>query len=151
MDKNQQPRPSTSKSNYKVLKCFCGCTELSRDEIENIAMMSVTGLLHNDRVRKLFKNFLKIGHRKDKSNITELLECYDLCNRLLETKAYTQRNLRKLLDLCPFYAWEEKIIDATSDNLTEILSELKIECVNKIDCHNDIDRFRRELLRKISS
>lgn len=145
----RRPSPSTS-SNYRVLRCFCGCSELSRDEIENFAMMSAAGLINNDRGRKLFTAFLKIGHRKDKSNVVQLLQCYDLCNQALQDNNNFKDYLEDLYEACPSYIWEEKLGEMTQDNLNEILEELKLECVNNIEDHNDFDRFRRELLRKIT-
>lgn len=62
-----------------------------------------------------------------------------------------------LIELCPSFLWEERVNDAIDSDkhvrdkrsLTQLLHELKKECVRSIECHNDFDRFRQELLRKI--
>lgn len=150
--------PSTSRlTDYRLLRCFCGCTQLSIDQIENFALMSVSGLVNHQLGNKLFKTFLKIGHRTDKSNALLSLECYELCNEILDNIQSYRDYFDDLIEMCPSYLWEEKFNEAVeleSDTkvqrtLEELIDELKIECLDSIECHNDFDRFRKELLRKI--
>lgn len=118
--------------------------------------MNVSGLVNNPLGNRLFKAFLKIGHRHDKSNAMISLECYELCNTIIENIERYRDHMDDLIELCPSYLWEEKLNDAIEseeseviDRLQSVLDELKLECVQSIESHHDFDRFRRELLRKI--
>lgn len=153
-----QTRRRAPTPNVRVLKCFCGCSELTIDQIENYALMNVSGIVNNPTTNQLFKTFLRLGQQSVKSRAMERLECFECCNRILDLSPEQRTNLiDDLIDVCPSYAWEEKInraFDADDkaksvNHLNRILDELKIECLNEIESHNDFDRFRRELLRKI--
>lgn len=146
-----------SRTDYRVLRCFCGCTNLTFEQIEQFSMMSASGLVTHPLCKLLFRNFLKIGHRTDKSNALLSLECYEICDKLLNEKQFNSDIVDELIEMCPSFVWETKINNAidyttkTNDKqqITHLLNELKRDCVNTIECHNDFDRFRKELLRKI--
>lgn len=149
--------PHLPQKDFRILRCFCGCSQLTYEQIESFAMMNVNGIIHNDEANKLLKTFLQIGHRSDKSNALLLLECYELCERILSDLDGYRDHLDDLFELCPSFLWEQKINDAceadTPDHiqrlLNEVLTALKKECVGNIECDHDFTRFRRELLRKI--
>lgn len=118
--------------------------------------MKVSVLINDLLGNRLFKAFLKIGHRHDESNAMASLECYELCNTVCENIERYRDYMDELIELCPSFLWEEKLNDAvneaesdTIERLQSALDELKIECVRSIENHNDFDRFRCELLRKI--
>lgn len=149
--------PHLPQKDFRILRCFCGCSQLTYEQIESYAMMNVNGIIHNAEANKLLKTFLQIGHRSDKSNALLLLECYELCERILGDLDSYRDHLDDLFELCPSFLWEQKINDAceadTPDHiqrlLKEVLTALKKECVGNIECDHDFTRFRRELLRKI--
>lgn len=142
---------------FRILRCFCGCSQLTFEQIEAYAMMNVKGLIHNDDGNKLLKTFLKIGHRSDKSNALLLLECYECCEQILGDIESYRDHVDDLLELCPSFLWEQKINDATElatadeihRHLEDVLIALKKECLGNIECDPDFTRFRHELLRKI--
>lgn len=142
---------------FRILRCFCGCSQLTYEQIESYAMMNVKGVVHNEESKKLLKTFLQIGHRSDKSNALILLECYEFCERILTDLDSHQEHLDDLFEVCPTFLWEQKINDAceadTPDEvnrqLEEVLKALKKECLGNIESDHDFTRFRRELLRKI--
>lgn len=144
-----------TRADFRVMRCFCGCTALTHEQIENFAMMSVSGLIAHPTGSTLFRNFLQIGHRADKSEALILFECHEICKKILENPqlVHDQSTVDQLLSLCPSYAFEQKITDTfRSDQehkIVQTLRTLEQECVNSIECHNDYDRFRRLLLRKI--
>ena len=144
---------SSVHSDFRVLRCFCGCTALTYEEIEHFSMMNVSTLIVHPTGRNLFQNFLRIGHRHDKSEAMINFECFEICNKLLTNTRMLrdQEMIDDLLSLCPSYLWEEKIREKINDQemICQVLNELKHECVQNIESHNDYDRFRRELLRKI--
>lgn len=153
---------SPPQKDFRILRCFCGCTQLTYEQIESYAMMNVRGIIHNAEANQLLKTFLQIGHRSDKSNALLLLECYELCEKIVNNLDSYRDHLDDLLELCPSFLWEQKIndacdtIDTAADDdekqrqqLAEILVALKKECAGNIECDLDFTRFRRELLRKI--
>lgn len=135
---------------FRVLRCFCGCSTLKFEEIEALTMMNVGGLVNNTVGKKLLHTFLAIGHRQDKSNITILLECYDLCERVsCDINTYEQ-HVDDLAEMCPSYEWEQRIVQSRdAETQLNTLAELKRECLSMIECDVDFHRFRRELRRKI--
>lgn len=150
---------SNNRTDLRVMRCFCGCTELTYEEIEHITMMSIQSLIHNSTGNTLFKNFLRIGHRIDKSEAMEHLEFYEMCDAFLQNRQLIRdlNFIDDFLSLCPYFHWEERInnvienndVDQTDQQLQLILNDFKRECIHSIECHNDYDRFRREMLRKI--
>lgn len=143
---------SGSLENFNVIRCFCGCSVLTHEQIEHFTMMNVTTLISHQIGGRLFRNFLDIDHRTDKSEVTILLECYELCDKILQNRSLIEDTnwIDNLLNLCPFFTWEKRINDVIGDinGMSEVLEALKQECVRNIENHIDYDRFRRELLRK---
>lgn len=149
-------RPQTQKD-FRILRCFCGCSPLTYEQIESYAMMNIKGIVTNDESNKLLKTFLRIGHRSDKSNALILVECYEYCDRILHDLDAHQDHMDDLLEVCPSFLWEQKINDACEAatkqevhrQLQDVLNALKKECLSNIESEHDFTRFRRELLRKI--
>lgn len=140
---------------FRVMRCFCGCSALTHDQIEHFVMMNVSTLITHPNGSTLFRNFLGIGHRRDKSEALILFECHELCRKFAQNSQLVrdQNTVDQLLSLCPSFTWEQRITNAFESGLEhkilETINSLQQECVNSIECHNDYDRFRRELLRKI--
>lgn len=140
---------------FRVMRCFCGCSALTHDEIEHFVMMNVSALITHPTGSTLFRNFLRIGHRTDKSEALLLFECHEMCRKFVQNMQLTrdQSTVDQLLSLCPSFTWEQRISDTFQSGhehkISEILNSLQQECVSSIECHNDYDRFRRELLCKI--
>lgn len=143
---------------FREMRCFCGCTAMTYEQIEHFAMMNVSSLIVHSTGKTLFQNFLRIGHCDDKSEAMVHLECYELCEKFLRNIQMIEDNddVEHLLSVCPTFVWEQRITNAKINNssdqrdgIRQVLNDLKRECVHSIECHNDYDRFRRELLRKI--
>lgn len=142
---------------FRILRCFCGCSELTFEQIESFAMMNVNGIVHNAESNKLLKTFLKIGHRSDKSNALILLEFYEFCEVVLSDLDSHEKYLDDLIEVCPTFSWEKQINEACDADATDesnrqlgaVLNALKKECLSNIESDHDFTRFRRELLRKI--
>lgn len=112
--------------------------------------MKVDGIINSTVGKRLLKSFLAVGHRNDKSNVSILLDCYDLCERVLSNISSYDGLLDDLAEVCPSYKWEQRITQATTSPARQAaLLELKKECLASIECDVDFHRFRRELLRKI--
>lgn len=144
-----------TRADFRVLRCFCGCTALTHEQIEHFSMSNVAALVNHPTSNKLFRSFLRIGHRTDKSEALNMIECHDLCARYLQNLhlIQDQSNIDQLMSLCPSFTWEQRLENAfekgDDKETVQTLKSLQQECVSSIECHNDYDRFRRELLRKI--
>lgn len=147
-------------TDFRVMRCFCGCSTLTFEQIEHFAMMNVSSLVVHPEGKPLFRNFLRIGHLNDKSEAMMFLECFEMCEKILGNLYLTQdeNQLDELYALCQSFTWEERIMDAISKDkqnhnhtdVIRVLNDLKRNCVHNIHCHRDFERFRRELLQKIN-
>lgn len=151
---NEGPNHLEREESFRNLRCFCGCTSFTHEQIEHIATMNVVHLLHHKTGIDLFKNFLRIGCRTDTSEVYMLIDCYILCDKVMKrTSIIHDPDIQnELLSLCPTYTWERRISSSFQkkpDEIVNILKDLQQECVQNVELHNDYDRFRRELLRKI--
>lgn len=148
---------SPTQRDIRVLRCFCGCSQLTYEQIENFLMMNVNGIITNQVSNNLFKTFLKIGHRSHKANALLLIECFELADKMLHDLGSYKEYLDDLIELCPSYLWEQRLNDAcdasspekVQSHLDEVLSALKVECLCNIEADHDLTRFKQELLRKI--
>lgn len=148
------PKGGQEKNKREPVKCFCGCSELSHEQIESYSIMNVDQLLKDTAGNKLFKAFLKIGHERVKPAALLNVECYELCDRLLQNTDYKHSLVEQLVELCPSFEWEEKVVEIAQSNqvdeeFPELLKELKLQCINAIECDLNYLRFRRELSAKI--
>lgn len=152
--RNQQSATNNSttptQKDIRVLRCFCGCSQLSYEQIENFLMMNVNGVITNKVSNNLFKTFLKIGHRSDKANALLLVECFELADKMLNDLGSCKEYLDDLIELCPSLLWEQRLEKASSsDEMDKGLKALKNECLCNIEADHDFTRFKQELLRKI--
>lgn len=130
--------------------------QLSNWEIESHALKRVESILRNEESKQLLREFLQKGHRNDKSEALIRLECYELCDRILSDLERNQKYLDDLIEMCETVSWEEKINSArqaatpneVNRQLEEVLSALKKDCVHEMECNNDFNRFRRDLVAK---
>lgn len=149
-------------SDFRVMRCFCGCSTLTFEQIEHFAMMNIASLIVHPEGKPLFKNFLRVGHRNDKSEAMEFLECFEICEKLLKhlNLIHDDDQLDELFAVCPSFTWEERITEAVKKDkkhhlnshveTIHVLNELKRNCIHNIECHRDFGRFHMELLRKIN-
>lgn len=146
-----------TQKDIRVLRCFCGCSQLTYEQIENFLMMNVNGIVTNQISNKLFKTFLSIGHRSDKAPALLLVECFELADKMLHDLGSYKEYFDNLIELCPSYLWEQRLNDACDASspqkvqslLDEVLTALKRECLCNIEADHDFTRFKEELLRKI--
>lgn len=119
--------------------------------------MNVNDLVQNNKATKLFKTFLTLGHRTDRSDALINLECYELCEKL-QTNALNRTDdaYDELRELCPSERWEERLDEAIESEgngdataLDTYFSDLMFEAKRQIELHRDYKRFQKELIRKL--
>lgn len=131
----------------------------NNEQIKHFAMMDVASLIAHPEGNTLFKVFLRVGQRNDKSEAMKFLECFEMCNKLLKQLDLirNQDELADLFAVCPSFTWEGRITEAvrkdkkynSHSETIHVLSELKLNCAHNIECHRDFVRFHAELFDKI--
>lgn len=118
--------------------------------------MNASRILKHALAKKLFENFLKLGHKTDKSRALEEIECFDLCKLLLENiDSRTDENVERLAEMCPNYKWESELQETFSaagddpEKFEQFLESLMAENVANIESHSDYTRFHETLLDKL--
>lgn len=104
--KRKPPQKSDPKPSQKG---FCKRSQLSNGEIESHAMKRVESILKNEDSKKLLKDFLQKGHKRDKSDALVRLECYELCDLILSNLERNQMYLDDLIEFCDSKSWEDQI------------------------------------------
>lgn len=132
----------------RILKCFCGCSELTPDLIMTYLQMNVKGVVENQASRTLFINYLKI--EKDESFSLKLLKYYDCCALILnDLNSYPK--YRDGLKGC---AREKQINTAfesklPKEQLEAVLEECQTYLVCEIESRDEYENFRETLRNKI--
>lgn len=146
------PKRKRAKSPQKDICASVSHPKLTNGEIESHAMKRVESILKNEESKKLLREFLQKGHKHDKSAALVRLECYELADRISSDLERNQKYLDDLIEVCETVAWEEKINRARKadslDELKDVLSALKVDCVREMECNHDFTRFRRNLVEK---
>lgn len=113
-----------------------------------------------DRVGcKLFKKFLYYDSYTKKSNLVRVVDCYLLCDEMLSMKNLMTDEYRLcyLSVLSRDKVFERKIERAVNHDYKykcnyamsktkEVIRELKKECLEEIECHEDYSKFNSEIL-----
>lgn len=42
----------------RIIKCFCGCSELTEDEVKTIVQCNIEGFVRNEKAKQLFRTFI---------------------------------------------------------------------------------------------
>lgn len=146
------PKRKRTKSPQKEINASVSRSKLTNGGIESHAMKRVESILKNEESKKLLREFLQKGHKNDKSAALVRLECYELADRISYDLERNQKYLDDLIEVCETILWEEKINRAREadslDELKEVLSALKVDCVREMECNHDFTRFRRNLIEK---
>lgn len=141
-------RSETPERPLAILKCFCGCSELTPDIIMTYLQMNTKGVVENEVSRKLFLNYLKI--EKDESFSLKLLKYYDCCALILnDLNSYPK--YRDKLKGCAREtqinaAFESKL---PKEQLTAVLEECQTYLVCEIESRDEYENFREALQSKM--
>lgn len=124
-------------------------------QLEKLQHMTLIGIINDPIAKKLFAKYIQLGHRCDSESTTHL-KCYYLCNKILEnSKLLSEINiLENLIELCPSYAWEQKIRknltqqkESQTKDIKSMLTFLKRESIIELECHQDYHRFISDKLK----
>lgn len=141
-------RPETPEIPFRVLKCFCGCSDLTPELIMTYLQMTTKGIVDNEVSRRLFINYLKI--EKEESFSLKLLKYYDCCALILDDL----NSYSKYRDRLKGCAREKQINTAfesklPKEQLQAVLEECQTYLVCEIESRDEYENFREALQNKM--
>ncbi|XP_061391322.1 uncharacterized protein LOC133326723 [Musca vetustissima] len=85
----------------RLLKCFCGCQDMTVEEVQRIYYLTLQATLIDRPALKLFKSYLERNRRGDKSLAEQYIEVYELCGEYMKPHVgvITLDELDELVDL----------------------------------------------------
>lgn len=148
-------KASTSKAK-RLFKCFCGCTELTEDEIKRIYRLSAQETLINKQACDLLHKFLERERSGDKSEAEELLDVYEKCEEMLsEDQLLTEDDIIILSDLGLKYNLEKdlrfQVRTGDKRNIERCLLRIQGICRNEIESSSEYKNFKEAILKKLQS
>lgn len=122
-------------------------------KLKKLNQTTLMEIINDTIYRRLFIKFIqKIlpGERES----TMLLKRFILCQKLMMDKnLFDEKEIfEKLIELCPSFQWEQKIIQLSNGkqkdiNFIHVLENLKWETIIELICHNDYKIFLSAIKR----
>ncbi|ALC45965.1 CG12883 [Drosophila busckii] len=149
-------------SSYKgkvahLIKCFCGCTDMTVDEVQRIYTLtnSVLQTLLDSAARRLLQRFLETERAGDKKGAEIYLEIYIKCAEYLkDTCTFTQDEIDELDDLgLPYHLTQEltrRTLNADRTKINLCLNNIQNICSKEIEASSEFRRFRDAILAKMN-
>jgi hypothetical protein len=137
----------------ELIKCFCGCSEVSRNDIERILMATIEANLRDEQARDLFKRSVKLDHPRMRPSGLKAMLCYELCAQVFEQGGAMDEDMyEEIKDLCPLHRLEnelEDVYETDPDRLPEVLERIMVEMglylERTVDYRRFLDRLRDKL------
>lgn len=138
----------------ELIRCFCGCTGLTIDEVKKIARASAQQILSNDSHRTLLRNYLKTENPtglSDDSPATEMLNIYEKSLELQAQPEITEDDIDDFADSGLSWTMEKHLREAyVKDTTKDCLEEVKADYSKQIECSQEFKRFREAIARKLT-
>lgn len=136
----------------RMLRCFCGCSEITEDEIKIINEMSGMAFLQSERAKTLFINFMKT-RGVQKCPALDMLRCSEYCKLILNDyrREGTDQNFKLLYRVVPRFKWIKTLKQQREDEVAVVTSlyELVEECYIELETQREFAEFKEELLAKL--
>lgn len=159
-------QPSSSKSSRhhhntrshspleQLIKCFCGACEtfFKRKHVEKALKANEHETLSEKKIRVILKKFIEFRQQGShiKPPISDIIECYELCEALLTGEEDMEDRRGDMEDYCFTEDWEDKLSTAIDDGTTEdFLNQLKFECSRRLGEEPEYQMFKNELKKKL--
>ncbi|XP_013118580.1 uncharacterized protein LOC106095783 [Stomoxys calcitrans] len=142
-------------SPVRLLRCFCGCQEMTPEEVERIYYLTAQATLIDRAAVKLFKSFLKQKSCGDKSLAEQYLEVYELCGEYMKphVNVITLDELDELVDLGLPRQLErelhEQIVTGDSDKITRCLFRIQGTLRNEIELTEEYKGYKEAIANKL--
>ncbi|XP_055679062.1 uncharacterized protein LOC129787481 [Lutzomyia longipalpis] len=150
----------------RVFRCFCDCSELTEQEIQDIVMGHTDLVFKDFKVKQLFRAYMAKFHPSPSSGTykrgpmcLKYINCYEMSQELLALPPEERENYDRsdeLYENCPDYHWE-KLLKKSIRNRRhpiepeEILNQFMLEMITRFedDYHDYYGRFKEKLLEKL--
>jgi hypothetical protein len=137
-----------------LIKCFCGVCEslFKREHVEQALKANEYEILNYSDLRAILKKFIEFRQAGShiKAPIMEIIECYELCESLLNGNDDLEERRADLDDLCFTEDWEDRLSAAIDDGATDdFYRELMLECTRRLGEEPEYQMFKDELKRKL--
>lgn len=109
-------------------------------------------ILSNPNLLAILKKFVefRLGGSHIKPPISEIIECYELCDGLLTGTEDFEDRRSDLEDLCFTEGWENQLNQAADDDTTHaFFQELMGECTRRLGEEPEYHMFKEELAKKL--
>ncbi|XP_039970550.1 uncharacterized protein LOC120782375 [Bactrocera tryoni] len=145
----------------RLLKCFCGCSEMTEDEVRRIYRLSTQDTLNDPRAAKIFRKFLEQDRCGDKGEIENYLDIYELCNNYLKETCLTNDQLTALVEMELKYYLEKKLNlyimmleeeqkpDIHIHEVERDLKRIQADCRSEIEASDEYKNYKQAILNKL--
>ncbi|XP_073820056.1 uncharacterized protein [Musca autumnalis] len=147
---------SSYKSAVRLLKCFCGCQDMTVEEVQRIYYLTLQATLIDRQAAKLFKSYLEKNRRGDKSLAEQYFEAYELCGEYMKPHVgvITLDELDELVDLGLPRELEielnEQIKTGDNDKITRCLFRIQGTLRNAIEESEEYKGYKDAILEKLN-
>ncbi|KAL5290558.1 hypothetical protein ACFFRR_010123 [Megaselia abdita] len=142
------------KKTKDLIKCFCGCTGLTIDEVKKISRASAEQILSNQSYRTLFKSYLKTENPtglSDESPASQMLTIYEKSLELQAQDEITEDDIDEFADSGLTWNLEKHLREAyVKDTTKDCLEEVKADYGKQLECSQEFKRFREAIARKLT-
>ena len=152
---SRSPYNTRSKSPLEqLIECFCGACKsvFKRKDVEQALKANQSDTLSEKQIREILKKFLEFRQAGSniKPPISEIIECYELCEAVLSGELDLEHSRLDLEDLCFTEDWEDRLSAAIDDGTTEdFLNSLMFECSRRLGEEPEYQMFKEELKKKL--
>lgn len=108
--------------------------------------------LSEKKVREILKKFIEFRYTGShiKPPISDIIECYELCEAILSGEEDLEERRADLDDYCFTEDWEDKLSAAIDDGASDdFLNELMFECSRRMGEEPEYQMFKEELKKKL--
>lgn len=138
----------------QLIKCFCGACEsfFKRKHVEQALKANEHETLSEKKIRVILKKFLEFRQEGSfiKPPISEIVECFELCEAILTGDEDLEERRADLDDYCFTEEWEDRLSSAIDDGTTDdFLNELMFECSRRMGLEPEYQMFKNELKKKL--
>lgn len=151
----KSPYNTRSKSPLEqLIECFCGACKsvFKRKHVEQALKANQSDTLSEKKIREILKKFLEFRQAGShiKPPISEIIECYELCEGVLSGELDLEECRSDLDDYCFTEDWEDRLSASIDDGTTDdFLNALMFECSRRLGEEPEYQMFKEELKKKL--
>ncbi|XP_055905675.1 uncharacterized protein LOC129941141 isoform X2 [Eupeodes corollae] len=143
-------------SSKPLLKCFCGCGDLTEDEVKRIYRLSTQETLINPQASRLLRKHMELNRRGDKSVAEQMLDVYEKSEEYMrDFRLLTEDELEELAELGLTYSMEKELLaniqTGEKSNIERCIRRIQGECRNEIEASPEYTLYKEAILKKLKS